>query len=376
MSDLQQEVLYHQVQPQSIQDVYNQFNQIDFLISVGDGRSLVKNSVRVLADVEVQSIAGSPGTRASGGILFNRNVGGHAFVDSLSVSAANLGLIETLSSYPRWVNTDAVTSLDNLDMLNALNQCELRGVNNAAMLGYSNGIQQTITTGTAVMKDADFSIRPLCCLNRMTGDDLPYAKSGIITLNLNLARNMDALFGKNQDANSLYLLKNVRCSYRSVLTPKTPSQSVMRVEYGVKSNILSGTASLSANIPAVCEGVTINFIQTQHDSVPVYDSYALETLQQLESMAFIMNDKTNSLITYNLTDTTEILERAVSSMFNTGRNQVSIDKYRANASFVAGLDFDGGIDLSQNRFTFQVVSGVNNTNPVNVYMYFHSAVTI
>ena len=63
-------------------------------------------------------------------------------------------------------------------------------------------------------------------------------------------------------------------------------------------------------------------------------------------------------------------------MYNSGHNQVSIDKYRANNSFIAGLDFDGGVDLSQNRFTFQVVSGVNNTNPVNVYSYFHSAVTV
>jgi len=376
MSDLQQEVLYHQVQPQSIQSEYNQFNQVDFLLSVGEGRSLVKNSVRVLADVQVQSASGSPGTRASGGIMFNRNVGGHAFIDSISVTAANLGLMETLNSYPRWVNTSAVTSLDNLDMLNASNHCELRGVNNRVMLDYSEGITQTITGGTAVAKDADFSIKPMCCLNRMSGDDLPFDKSGIITMNLNLARNMDALFGKNQDANSLYVLTNLRCSYRSVVTPKAPGQTVMRIEYGIKSNILSGTASLSANIPAVCQGVTMNFIQTQHDSVPVFDSYALEALQQLESMAFIMNDKTNSLITYNLTDTTEILERAVSSMSESGHNQVSLDKYRANCSFVAGLDFDGGVNLSQNRFTFQVVSGVNNGNPVNVYMFFHSAITV
>jgi hypothetical protein len=216
----------------------------------------------------------------------------------------------------------------------------------------------------------------MVCLNRMTGDDLPFDKTGIITMNCNLARNMDALFGALQDANSVYELRNLKCTYRSVVTPKTPSQTNMRVEYNVKSNILSGTASLSANVPAVCEGVTMSFIQTQHDSVPVFDSYRLEQLQQLSSMAYIMNDKTNSLITYNLTDTTEILERAVSSMYNSGRNQVSIDKYRANSSFIAGLDFDGGVDLSQNRFTFQVVSGVNNTNPVNVFSYFHSAITI
>tara|TARA_R110002167_G_scaffold150649_2_gene344419 strand:+ start:1431 stop:2555 length:1125 start_codon:yes stop_codon:yes gene_type:complete len=374
MSDLQQDVLYHQVEPQSTQSSYNQFNQVDFLISVGEGRSLVKNSVRICGDVRV--LAALPANRTTGGRLFNRNCGAHAFMDSISVSASNIGLLENLTNYPRWVAMDAVASLDEYDMLNASNQCELRGVNNAVMGDYANGITQTITTGTAIIEDADFSIKPMVCLNRMTGDDLPFAKTGIITMNCNLARNMDALFGALQDATSVYQLINLKCTYRSVVTPKTPSQTNMRVEYNVKSNILSGTASLSANIPAVCEGVTMSFIQTQHDSVPVFDSYRLEQLQQLSSMAYIMNDKTNSLITYNLTDTTEILERAVSSMYNSGRNQVSIDKYRANNSFIAGLDFDGGVDLSQNRFTFQVVSGVNNTNPVNVFSYFHSAVTV
>ena len=375
MSDLQQEVLYHQVEPQSVQASYNQFNQVDFLISVGEGRSLQKNSVRILADVRV--LAALPATRTNAGREFNRNCGGHSFFDSISVSSSNTGLIENINtSYPRWVAMDAVASLDSLDMLNASNQCELRAVNNLTMIDYANGIQQTITTGTAPeIEDADFSISPLVCLNRMS-DDLPFSKSGIVTMNCNLARNMDALFGSAQDINSVYELRNVRCTYRSVVTPKIPNSCTMRVEYGIKSNILSGTASLSANVPAVCEGVTMSFIQTQHDSVPVFDSYRLEALQQLVSMQYIMNDKTNSLITYELTDTTEILERAVSSMYNSGRNQVSIDKYRANNSFISGLDFDGGIDLSQNRFTFQVVSGVNNTNPVNVFMYFHSAVTV
>ena len=78
------------------------------------------------------------------------------------------------------------------------------------------------------------------------------------------------------------------------------------VEYPIKSNILTGTATLSTNIPAVCSGVSINFIQTQHFGVNVFDSNRLENPAQLQSVQYIMNDKTNSLITHKLEDQTEI----------------------------------------------------------------------
>ena len=47
-NDLQQRKLFHHVEPQSIQSTYTQFTQTDFLISVGAGRSLVRNSWEIL----------------------------------------------------------------------------------------------------------------------------------------------------------------------------------------------------------------------------------------------------------------------------------------------------------------------------------------
>ena len=120
----------------------------------------------------------------------------------------------------------------------------------------------------------------------------------------------------------------------------------------------------------------MNFIQTNHVGVNVFDSNRLENPTQLQSIDFIMNDKTNSLITYKITDQTEMLERFVDSLYNSGRNQVSLDKFRSNNAWGCGLDFDGGVDLSANRFTFQIVSGINNTYPANVYQYFHSSVSV
>ena len=67
-------------------------------------------------------------------------------------------------------------------------------------------------------------------------------------------------------------------------------------------------------------------------------------------------------------------------MYNSGHNSVSIDKYRANkGAGCMGLDFDGAIDLSVNRFTLQLQSaiggGVTGT-PYVCWMFFHSKIVV
>jgi len=370
-NELIQRVLYHQVQPQSVQATYTEYNSVDFLISVGEGRSLLPNSVRILGDLRVNSTGT---TRANGQITYNRNCGGHAFIDSVQVQTQNQGLIENLQNYPRYVNMDANASLDNLDMVDSRNACELRTPNQVVSTDMCQGIIHNVSTGADITSDADFSIKPLCSLNKMDRD-LPFSKSGIVTVQLNLARSMSALFGQAQTIDANYSLSNLRCCYKSIVEPQNNAPVNMGVVYSVKSNILSGNASISANVPAVCDSVAINFIQNQHENVPVYDNYKNESVQGLEELQFIMNDQTNSLVTYQLTDQTEILERFIDSIRDTSHNQVSQQKFRSNCSFAAGIKFESPVDLSNNRFTLQITSGVS-TFPVNVFMYFMARTSI
>ena len=89
----------------------------------------------------------------------------------------------------------------------------------------------------------------------------------------------------------------------------------------------------------------------------------------------MFNDQTNSLITYVLDDRTEMLERFIDAMGVAGHNQVAKDTFKANQGFGLGLDFDGLVDLSRNRFTMQLQTGANNV-PSNVYLYFASQVVV
>jgi len=371
-NDLVQRVLYHSVQPQSVQASYTEYNSCDFLINVGEGRSLLPGTIRITGELLVEEALN---TVSSGKRTFTPNCGAHAFCSSISVQSANQGLLENLQNYPRYVNMDATASLDSLDMLDSRNQCELRATLQKTAEDYCLGITPALTTGTPVTQNVDFSFKPLICLNK-ADRDMPSARTGTITLQLNLARNMNALFGESQDAQTTYKLVNLKCHYKSIVDSKDPSPINMGVVYNVKSNILSTTASISANVPAVCESVALSFIQNQHESVPMYDSHKLENLENLAEVQYIFNDQTNSLITYNITDETELLERAVDAMRNTSHNQVSLDKFRANQAFILGLNFEDPIDLSKNRFTCQIQSGVNNTRPVNVFMYFFARASI
>lgn len=375
MDDLRQTVLYHQVEPQAVQSSYTEFDNVDFVINVGEGRALLKNSVRVLADVLVTT----DGTTrvAANGLGWNRNAGAHCFFQSVQVSAQSAGLIENIQNYARLVSMVSVASNDRLDLLNSDRQCELRGhVDEATDLwaqGYTTYVEAGGTdNGT---EDFDFSIKPLCALNAMSGGDLAASKSGSITLTMNLAKNIDALRGSLQTATCTYVLSNLRCTFQSVMADPKAAPTGMRTTYGIKSNVLSGQASISANVPALCSGVSISFIDTFADSALTYDSLTMSRPMNIQEVQYLFNDQTNSLVTYSITDQTEMLERFIDSLENTGHNQVALDVFRANQGFGLGLDFDGLVDLSKNRFTLQLKSDADN-NPANVYMYFHSVASL
>lgn len=370
MADLIQRVTHSQVEPNSKQSVYTQFNNPVFTISAGSGRSIVRNSIRIVGDLRV--LSDNAGTRSTAGRCFDKNIGASAFIQSTAVRTQNQGNLETIDNFARYVKTDSCASKNEYDMLNASNACELMCVNQLQAVKYSNGVAPTLGTGTAVDKDIDFSVKLACCLNK-TSRDIPFSKTGAIELQINLAKNQDALYGGDQDANSNYELRNLRCQYKTIPEQKDPSPVVMDLVYNVKSNILSGSSSVSTNINAPCYAMVANFIQVQHNSVNVFNSYALEDINILNEVQMLFNESvSNSLIAYNITDQTEMLERFIDAISQSSHNQVSKDKWKSNDAWALGLNFEDEVDLSNNRFTMNIRTGSNNLNtyPYDVYMYF------
>jgi len=377
MSDLSPSLRFHQVQPQSIKTSYGEFDNVDFLIACGPNRSVVQNSVRIVGDLKVTSAAG---VRSLGGRLFDPKIGAHAFIESLQVNTSNQGMLENIGqSYARYVGMAGAASLADNDYCNAKHICELKGSNEKVMVQYANGIAPTLTTATPIIADADWSIKPSCCLNKTSGGNVPFNATGTITLTINLARQMSALYGELQDAASGYELSNLRCTFNSVPDSKTPQKVSMRTIHAVKSNILSGSATVSANVNAVCDAVSISFLKQSNENQPQKNNYALEHIKEFNQVQYLMNDQTNSLVTYRIEDQTEVLDRFISSMYNSGHNQVGLSKFRGNNGWAMGLDFEGPMDLSSNTFTMELESGVGSgaaNEPYAVFFYFHSSISL
>ena len=377
MSDLSPSLRYHLVNPQSIKSGYTEFDNVDFLIAVGPNRSLVQNSVRICGDVLIESAAG---VRSVGGRLFDQRVGAHAFIESLQVNSSNNGMLENIgNSYARYVAMAGVASLSDNDYCNAKHICELKGSNEDVMVKYANGVAPFLTTATAIIADADFSIKPMCALNKMVGGNLPFNTSGTVTLTLNLARNMSALYGVLQDSASRYVLSNLRVTFNSMPDSKMPQQLTMRTIHSVKSNILSGSATVSVNVNAVCDAVSISVLKQANENVPGENNYALEHIKGFEQVQYLFNSQTNSLVTYRIEDQTEVLQRFVDSLFDTGHNQVALSKFRGNNGWGMGLSFDDQVDLSSNTFTMELESGVGSgaaNVPYAIWFYFHSSISM
>lgn len=367
-------ILYLSAEPEARQSKYVENNNVDFILAVGEGRSLVRNSVRLNGRIKITK----DGTTTSTGDCFlDFRVGTHGLIDSIQTNFSggmNAGLKESLQNYARFVEMTAIGTLQEDDYNNALMQCELRAPNELCSAELSKGI--TTLGTTPVTQNMDFSCKPLFCLNKMMGDHLPYEKTGDIRISFNLARNMSALMGSNQGTASTYELFDLHVSYESVPTNGNPmdTKTSMRSYYNVKQAILSGSSNTVAVCPKPADAVSASFQRQDRENVNVFNNYQCEQVPEIEELQFLFNDSTNKFITYEQNDMNAMLKGFVESFENTGHQQVNLDTLRNNAGFGVGQEFGGFVDLSNQRFSMQMKSKVDNTRPMNVYMYFHTLI--
>ena len=90
----------------------------------------------------------------------------------------------------------------------------------------------------------------------------------------------------------------------------------------------------------------------------------------------MFNDSTNSYISFLLRDNVEIVGRYLDSFYDSPRNAMTINNLANNDGYGVGLDFDDFVDLRNQKFNLQIDSAISNLNPMVVYMYFHSIISV
>jgi len=127
---------------------------------------------------------------------------------------------------------------------------------------------------------------------------------------------------------------------------------------------------------SVCNAMTASFQVQANENTAVNNNLELNKVPSLSQTQFLFNSSTNTLVSYILKNNSEVIDRAIDSMLDTGRNSLSPQNLDNNNGFLLGLDFDDMVDLSNQRFSVQLTSGITSLVPMIIYMYFHSFVEL
>tara|TARA_E500000318_G_scaffold69897_1_gene64658 strand:+ start:4874 stop:6010 length:1137 start_codon:yes stop_codon:yes gene_type:complete len=372
-------IKYHKVTPETVKDAgHTEFDTVDFVMT-GQGRKLVKNSVLLAYKLQVNSAANTPKT-TNDQIRYNHKIGGHSFIDQIVVSNPN-GNIEVLESYPIFVNQVRTATLGQNDYYSADLIAEGCGPipENAEIGSERVASNNEQATGAAAIDFTDSTqcIRPLMCLNRMSGGDYSFDNNGPLRVSLSLARLVAALQGQDNSNAAEYKLVDLRLYFKSV-PDDGAKDKMMMLSYGhLKQSINSNSANISSRIPAkAVTGVTVSFLLESDESNFKNDSYALNKFPNLEEVRFLFSDNLSNNISYSMEEPNDMLKRGLKALGSAGHDQAQYSKMIANKGFLLGQDFAQAVDISQNKFTIQIKSSHTQGSPYVAHAFFHNILSM
>ena len=384
--------LYHSVSPENepSSGAFTEFAIADYVLNFPN-RKLVAGSIRITANVvatdsKVQSIATQR-------LYVDPLVGAHAFYDTMTTSMDKVGQVESIQDYGRFIKTIAQAKESRTDQFKGSAVCELKAPNanwvEAVLKGTSSTrADDTIVAnppGLVITDDADFSIKPTICLNSAVGGDgtMSFRKSGSIRLTLRIARALSAVYGpsvsKSGEATTASIsLLNMKIHFATVPDDGTDAPMTMNNIVNIQSTIQSTFANISCQVPAVCRAVSATVIRADRQNSGGLDNpLQCEVLPEFKTVEFIYNNTiNNSLVSYQISDYAELLERYVKSVSDSDHSHTSMWEIKHNAGFGIGLTFDGLMDLRRQRFQIQISSSVSSASPYAISLFFWGVQTL
>ena len=385
-------IFYHMNQPESSATEYLPSQTIDFALDI-PGRKLLKNTIRIEGNIVARTDLTNPWLPTAAGavtscvdmasnVKIDNAVGFHSVFDSFTCETQSKGVLESLQNYPRFISQHARSTLGADDMLTSKYVSEGRGgceVNGNLVL--QPIVDQAWVTGedeqVAQRTKPSFSIKPMVCFNRTAGGDYSFSRGGFIRVSCILAANNHALFGGGDAAN--YVLENVVCRYQTIEDDGKDDPLLMRSYVNVVSSMNSTSTNISARVPSQqVSSLSMSFAKQSSIQSSEFNSYALESLPDFDSVEYLFANSLQNFITYRITDPDDALLRGLASMESAGHSMVSAKTLKANRGTIYGLDFSEYVDLSSQQFSLNLV--VNNsivtTDPINVFMYFNSLIQL
>ena len=359
---------------------FNEFDVLEFALDFENSK-MVANTVRLEFDLRCKNSLGN-NIPTDSVIKFDSKAGGHVFVDQITTETRKQGVLEVASDCARFEKMVTESTENPNDMLNSGNICQLKHVDDEFIRQIIRGIP-TRTAGSTVNRDNDVSLKLPFCLNRASGIDNPadlfvkYDTTGTIRVSVQLARNASIFYG-NQADGAQYTITNPRLTYVAVPDDgKAQGRMNFRTMTSIKASVQSNQENIACKVPAVCNAMSVSFIEVNHENDFQFNNMACEVLPQLEELTFTFNNSLNEFVTYTIrNDRPEVLSRYLDSIRDSGKNNVSLQKLKANDCFGVGLSFGEFIDLSSQTVGVNLKSDVTNVKPMTAYLYFHGVISL
>lgn len=375
--------LYHEILPENNKASYKAHENVDFNLTF-QGRAMNLGSLRIEGELEVL-YAGRPlnsGDTEGGSVIntksiyLNPAVGAHSCFESITTSIQG-AIVESAQDYNRWVNLATRTTSEQGDFGNQSDQtCELKASyyqhTNSLLQGNEPEKQPTVP----LRLNPDFSVKPMIALNSSVRS-LPYSKTGVVRVTLNMARINQIVWGKDVDGQVTYSVKDLRLTFSSIPEADAdPSPVRLRTKIAMKQSIQSQLSNVALRVPGICTGVSCCFISQADENSVKEDALQLSTLPNVNSVQFAFNDATSQLISFKLKTDTQIIDNFIKSMVDTGLSTMTPVQWANNEGYGVGVSFNGqAVDLRNQKFSLQMnAQGVNAQTPYVVFLFFHSFV--
>lgn len=379
MSSLQ----YSQVQPDNNKSQFNPLDTVIFTLN-NAGRSLVLGSVKLEGKLRVNS-TGTTRAVSTQDIRFNQNSGIASFIDSVATSTSNQSQLENISfDYGRWVNMVAVATTAKSDKCSSKDLCELKAPINEQTSEFCYGVI-TENSGAKETRDYDFSHKLKICLNRpMSGDELPYSKTGFTKISMSLSRSVQALFGTfytdaNTNMSSVnYSMSDLKISYQTVPDMGKAPPVMMRTINPIKSTLESDFSNVSSTVSGnPCDSVSICYQELARENNSSYDNQALNSLPQWNSIQYVFNNSNSEYVSYIVDRKSDAIKYAIEALSMSGHNQLEHDSLNNNSVRIDGISFGEFLDLNSQTINVQVsTDGISTLGTFIIYMFFHSTQSV
>jgi hypothetical protein len=370
---------YSIAQPESKKDAYVAYDNIDFKINEA-GRKFVGGTGKFIFKAKALSNNSLATT-----VSYEPKIGGHSFLDTITTSTSLLGQIESIRNYSRYVKSKCIATVSNEDLNNSHYAIERRVPDSRFASNLFKGVvprnfQGGLNGNVADSNEPlDFCVRPYMAMNSFIGDTLiPFNLLGETTISIILPKDIDALFGDSAIGGAVkYQITDIKFIYQTVADDgvRPPNGYAFRTVSSLKSSLQSSFSTINTTVPIVADGFFATMVSQADEINPLISSLSCQKPPSVSEIQYLINDSLSTGYMYSLRSEEEILHNFVLAIAKSGdvASSIKANEVASNDTYGIGLTFNTNVDLSNNKIGINITSGITNTAPFSLYMFFSGA---